>query len=832
MMTAAVRDLHRCYPGTFLTDVRTPFPALWENNPHLTPLREEDGSVVVIDCKYPLINQANLAPYHAIHGYIEFLNDRLGLHIKPTRFKGDIHLSAQEMAWYSQVRELAKIDIPFWIIAAGGKHDLTIKWWSASRFQEVVDHFRGKIQFVQVGRSEHHHPKLEGAVDLRGRTNMRELVRLVHHSQGVLCPVTSLMHLAAAVPSRQHLPPLRPCVVIAGGREPSHWEAYPGHQFIHTIGALACCKTGGCWRDRTRPLRDGDRRDRSENLCIDVVHDLPRCMDMIDSAEVVRRIESYFSSGLIKYLHHRHLGPALRAVKATQWNRFDKEPLHLSSAGRACDQFIATVPEYPSGFQGRGIVICGGGVKYFTNAWVCINMLRRFGCRLPIQVWHLGEKELDGRMRQILSPLGVECIDARRVKNRFPVRTLGGWELKPYACLHSPYKEVMLLDADNVPLTNPDYLFETAEFRETGAVFWPDYPRKKTKKLIAIWRSTGMRVPSEPEFESGQIVLDKARCWRALNLTLWFNENSDFYYQYIHGDKETFHLAFRKLRQPYTLVRHPIIPLEGTMCQHDFEGRRIFQHRNLAKWDLFSNQQIAGFLFEPECQEYIRLLRQVWDGRLNVPASSKRKARRPRKIPRIEAVMISFDENSSGRQLTMDNLRQTDWQDSPIHIHSDGNFGDEAGQRRIRCFYTALKNALCLRSDYVLFLEDRLHFNRHIRHNLSSWPALERETPLAGLFNPRLPEQWCDIHGQVRAVHPKSIFSIQAFLLSKNAISYMVDRWKSVPGSASTRIARLAGRLDSPVLFHAPSLAQQASEQNVRRPGGQRAFDFDPNWKA
>jgi hypothetical protein len=39
MLTAAVRDLHRCYPGRFLTDVRTSCSDLWIGNPHLTPLQ-------------------------------------------------------------------------------------------------------------------------------------------------------------------------------------------------------------------------------------------------------------------------------------------------------------------------------------------------------------------------------------------------------------------------------------------------------------------------------------------------------------------------------------------------------------------------------------------------------------------------------------------------------------------------------------------------------------------------------------------------------------------------------------------------------------------------
>ena len=291
MLTAAVRDLHLSYPGQFLTDVRTPCPQLWEHNPYVTPLDDADPDVRVIDCAYPLIHRSNQAPYHFIHGFIEFLNERLGLSIRPTLFRGDIHLSPEERAWMSQVHEIAGDDQPFWIIVAGGKYDFTIKWWDTARYQAVVNRFRGAIRFVQVGECGHHHPALEGVIDLRGRTDLRQLVRLVYHSQGVVGPVNLLMHLAAAVETKDPRLPNRSCVVISGGREPAHWEAYPHHQFIHTLGALPCCADGGCWRSRTVPLGDGDDNDRPEHLCVDVVDGLPRCMDMIGADEVARRIE-------------------------------------------------------------------------------------------------------------------------------------------------------------------------------------------------------------------------------------------------------------------------------------------------------------------------------------------------------------------------------------------------------------------------------------------------------------------------------------------------------------------------------------------------------------
>jgi hypothetical protein len=302
MLTAAVRDLHLCYPSQFLTDVRTPCPHLWENNPFISKLDDRDSSVEQIDCHYPLIHRSNQTPYHFIHGFINFLNERLGVHITPTAFKGDIRISDLEKSWFSQVREIVTEDIPFWMIVAGGKNDYTIKWWEPVRFQEVVDHFQGKILFVQVGEKGHTHPPLEGVLDLRGDTDLRQLVRLVYHAQGVLCPVTLLMHLAAAVEVKGGQPKNRPCVVVAGGREPTHWEAYPHHQYIHTIGALKCCDNGGCWKSRTLPLGDGDPKDRPENLCVDVVGNLPRCMNMITPAVVIQRVEMYFDGGSVQYL--------------------------------------------------------------------------------------------------------------------------------------------------------------------------------------------------------------------------------------------------------------------------------------------------------------------------------------------------------------------------------------------------------------------------------------------------------------------------------------------------------------------------------------------------
>ena len=292
MLTAAVRDLHRAHPGEFLTDVRTSCAALWENNPHLTPLREEDPDVQVVDCHYPIIHRSNSTPVHFLHGFPAYLNEQLGLRIRVTEFKGDIHLSDEEKRG-----DFGR----FWLLVSGGKFDFTTKWWDPARYQQVIDHFRGRIQFVQVGEAGHHHPALEGAIDLRGETSLRQLVRLMYHADGALSPVSLLMHLAAAVETPPGKPRNRPCVVVAGGREPPHFTAYPHHQFIHTVGALRCCDQGGCWKSRVVPLGDGDAKD--QDLCVDVVGALPRCLDLITADEVIRRIELYSRGGALPDSH-------------------------------------------------------------------------------------------------------------------------------------------------------------------------------------------------------------------------------------------------------------------------------------------------------------------------------------------------------------------------------------------------------------------------------------------------------------------------------------------------------------------------------------------------
>jgi hypothetical protein len=127
-----------------------------------------------------------------------------------------------------------------------------------------------------------------------------------------------------------------------------------------------------------------------------------------------------------------------------------------------------------------------------------------------------------------------------------------------------------------------------------------------------MWRYTGVPYRDEPEIQAGEILVDKVRCWRPLKLTMWFNEHHRFFYRYMIGDKDSYRFAWHKLGETYAMPPFPIHRLEGTLCQHDFSGRRLFQHRNTRKWKLHGpNTNVAGFQFQSECLEFLRELREI-----------------------------------------------------------------------------------------------------------------------------------------------------------------------------------------------------------------------------
>jgi len=343
LLTALVRDFQRATGGEFLVDVHTDGMPLWLYNQHISRLDWRavayDGSSPLEPHEYPLPGQRmklvcydseiqvvqlsksghfaaseslnHINAYQAIHSFAHDISQTLGLSavVPIGEQEGDITLSDVERGWVSQVEELG-VPHTCWLVSTGGAYERSAMWWDPVRYQRVIDEFEGKITFVQVGADSERQPRLRGAIDLVGKTDLRQLVRLMYHAGGYLGPANFLMHLAAAVPVRpfdrqmRKRAPKRAAVIISGGREPSQWIAYEGHQVIHTNGMLPCCAVGGC--GKTRCEEPHPLEPHPDSLCsmpVSIARGsvIPRCLDMITPRAVIDRIRFYYEGGSYLY---------------------------------------------------------------------------------------------------------------------------------------------------------------------------------------------------------------------------------------------------------------------------------------------------------------------------------------------------------------------------------------------------------------------------------------------------------------------------------------------------------------------------------------------------
>jgi ADP-heptose:LPS heptosyltransferase len=328
MLTAAVRDLKAAYPHDYEIHVNTAHAELWQGNPNviiqqISPHGTVEGMRSVA-CHYPAINQSNRLPRHFVEAFHRYLEIVLNKPIPVREFKGDVYLTQKEKNEYPILDPGGK-PRRYWVVVNGGKTDFSAKWPIPAKIERALENVDktlgiGKMKWVQIGAAAHIHPRLKNkhAIDLVGQTSIRDVLQLIYHSDGVLCPVTFAMHACAAIPAKtppfvfkeelgptvpENLrpgAPLRPCVVIAGGREPAHWERYPGMRFLENVGSLPCCSYGGCWRSRAHKIGDGDGKDK-DHLCLNPVQygdwTYAKCIDMISSKMISKSILDYYEGG-------------------------------------------------------------------------------------------------------------------------------------------------------------------------------------------------------------------------------------------------------------------------------------------------------------------------------------------------------------------------------------------------------------------------------------------------------------------------------------------------------------------------------------------------------
>jgi hypothetical protein len=505
----------------------------------------------------------------------------------------------------------------------------------------------------------------------------------------------------------------------------------------------------------------------------------------------------------------------------------------------AADRFLAALPEYPAGdFTGRGIVIAGGGPRYFPSLYVTVRAIRHVGCDLPIQVWYLGrEDELPAERWRLLEPFGVECVDADAVRERRPCRILNGWELKVYAVLHSPFAEVLSLDADCYPVRDPGFLFEDAGYRETGAVFWPD----SVSGSPLDWRAFGVEPSGRASVESGQFVVDKHRSWRPLALAWWYNDHSDWSYLHGYGDMHTFDVAWARCGAAYRRFAE-----HADWHVHSFrhvgpDGRLLFVHRCRDKFrcgeqGYLSPQSFAANHFLPELPLEVECF--AWRDELaeSLGGGPPPRAAKERSVPTLYAAMITCPEREEVFRGTFARFGDTDW-GMPPDVFLDAGEGPASVVRYSANSLRMLEAAADAGADYALLVEDDLLFNARLRHNVLHWPPVRDGRLWAGvLYNPgRQLRDGADAEVCARdrgaPAHLDHFWGAQAVVLSREALWALLREWEPLT-PLDLQLCAAAARHGLDVLIHSPSLVQQLPIVSSLGCGAHRAVDYDPFFRA
>ena len=261
---------------------------------------------------------------------------------------------------------------------------------------------------------------------------------------------------------------------------------------------------------------------------------------------------------------------------------------------------------YPQSlFAKKGIVMLAGG-KYSGFAPTGLGMLREVGSTLPVELWMKDRGEEKHGWCQELIHEGIAC---RFLSDYMDVSSLNtGYQYKIFTILFSVFEQVLFLDADNIPIRNPDPIFTSEAFIETGVVLWPDYWKSTSMPelpyIIGLTDGASEILRDEQTVESGQILWDKSRHWKSLLLATYYNYyGPQVYYTLISqgwagwGDKDTFPMALKSLRQDYRMISLELKTLfvNGTiegigMIQADPSNPIDFQplliHCNIWKWSV------------------------------------------------------------------------------------------------------------------------------------------------------------------------------------------------------------------------------------------------------
>lgn len=253
--------------------------------------------------------------------------------------------------------------------------------------------------------------------------------------------------------------------------------------------------------------------------------------------------------------------------------------------------------------RGSSGIVTSVNAKYVPIFLVSLRMLRRTGCRLPVEVFIDSWAKYDAEFcDKVLPPLNARCVVLSAIYDKADqIAQPNSYQYKMFAIFFSSFQHVMFLDSDVFPVFDPTKLFSTRPYTSHGLVLWPDlFALTISEHYYHIAAIAAESVTSRLSTESGQVMIDKDRQRESLLMMIYYNYyGPDYYYPLLcqgshgAGDKETFIQAAMAVSLPWYQVKHGPSGL----------GR--FENDNFHMSGLVQSDPNLDFEYQPPHQSHI-----------------------------------------------------------------------------------------------------------------------------------------------------------------------------------------------------------------------------------
>lgn len=138
----------------------------------------------------------------------------------------------------------------------------------------------------------------------------------------------------------------------------------------------------------------------------------------------------------------------------------------------------------------------------FDRVLVSLRLLRKsYNSSLPALIFHFPSESPSEAQVAEFAALDAQVSSLTALDKAGGGRTKS-FHLKGAALVEATkrFDELLLVDSDNVPVRDPAFLFDSVEFQELGAVFWPDYWKdqpENVSRASRVFRSILSEAQSE-----------------------------------------------------------------------------------------------------------------------------------------------------------------------------------------------------------------------------------------------------------------------------------------------------------------------------------------------